>query len=238
MLKRAIIGVSFIGVIGCSGGSSSAPPPPVPPSISNLQYSPQNEAIATLGGPAPISVPWSFQYSANSSTISTWTLTTIDVAGHLNIATAPFPFPGASGTASGTISPDNSVAGTLNFSIYLTDNSGATSNTLNGIFNIVSGPSISTLWGSGSYAGYCGFTMVPIFTGGMGVISAYTTSGILISSTPINSGGSFGHVFAVLVNNTIVYIGKVTLVVTPISGSPVSYTQQVGPSGSPSLCGM
>ena len=231
---------AFFLLLGCGGGGGSQSPiptPVIPPAISNLQYSPQSESIFSLGGQQPITVSWSFQYSSNSSNIETWTLAITDTQGNTSTSTAAFPFSGANGTASGTIVPDNSTAGTIKFSIYVVDKNGNKSNTITGDFIVTPGPQISTLWGPGSAAGWCGITVAPIFTGGTGVIQAFDTNGGLISSSPLSSGETKGYVFSVMVNGVYVTFRTLTITITAPSGDHVSYTQSFAPSGAPRLCG-
>ena len=122
-------------VSSCDGGGGGANA--LPPTISNLQYTPTATYVDTGGGQT--SVTGTFTVAGANGGVASVTLAVLDVAGR-TISTTTTPVPNGAGFTSGQLQGSMTAAtGTVgNYSIHvtLTDIAGLTSNALSGAFRV------------------------------------------------------------------------------------------------------
>jgi hypothetical protein len=126
---------TVLGMTGCGGGSDQNITQ-TPPVVSNLQYTPTSLTVNTL-----TNINWQFDFTDAGGDIATGTYTVYNpssVAVYTKTINLAIPAGIKAGTEHGTTSNVTFVtAGTYTANIFVTDSTGANSNTLAATFTIV-----------------------------------------------------------------------------------------------------
>ncbi len=127
--------LSLVAGCGGGGGGGGSDFVPIPPSISNLRYSPTSAAVSN----GTVTITATVDFVNVQGSVSTITLTTFDAAGQ-PLSTQTVPVQGVAGlttgTISGTVQQSATTPGAFSFQVFVTNAFGLRSNVLAGTFTI------------------------------------------------------------------------------------------------------